>query len=134
MGRVLTANRGLDTPDLDAPAHIPADSKVLADGVDAALGRLPWAMAADSVLIPTAAANSSVLTVTFPASRFSVPPLMQVSLLGSPGGSANYVPRVVSRTSASAVIGIWDADGTNITVACTLMWTAVQMTSTTAAG
>ena len=129
MGRVTTTNRGLDVPDLDAAANIPADFLTLANGADGALGRLPWAMAANSVTVPTAAANSSQVTVTFPVDLFNGPPMVTVSILGAPGGSANYVPRVVSRTSASAVIGIWDADGTNITVACTLMWIAVQSVS-----
>ena len=40
MGRVTTANRGYDVPDLDAAANIPADFLTLANGVDANVAAL----------------------------------------------------------------------------------------------
>lgn len=125
---------GWPYPASTATPDPPRDIKALADRLDAVL---PAAMAAGLAAVPANATGpTSTVAVTFPVGRFTVPPIVVVSLVGSTGGTQRYVPRVHAGPTASGfTAGVWASETTNnITNATTVSWQAVQMDAASAAG
>jgi hypothetical protein len=93
--------------------------------------KLPYAMAAGTANSTTgalAAGSAATVNVTYPTSRFSVAPIIQAW-----SASNRYIVSATTNTAGSAVLSVRnvsDAAGSDATV----YWTAVQMTSGTAAG
>lgn len=94
---------------------------------------IPARFAAGQASIPSAAATSSTVTVTFPTNRFDVAPIVIVIPYSGPV-LGNRQIRVTSRTATQAVLAVHTSDGANITTAQTVYWIAVQMTGTAAEG
>jgi hypothetical protein len=86
----------------------------------------PFRNSAGSVTTSTAGA----VTVTFPVGRFTVAPIINAA--NATGSAAATMPYISSPTAASFGISLFNVSGTR--VAQLAHWTAVQMTSTTAAG
>jgi hypothetical protein len=117
-----------------ATPDVPRDIKALADKLDAVA---PTAQAAGLASVPANASGAtSTVAVTFPVGRFTVPPIVTVSLYGSTGGTQRYVPRVHTPPTASGfTAGIWASETTNnITNPMSVGWQAVQMDAASAAG
>jgi hypothetical protein len=117
-----------------ATPDVPRDIKALADRLDAVA---PMAMAAGVAAVPANATNpQSTVAVTFPVGRFTVAPIVVVSLVGSTGGTQRYVTRVHAGPTASGfTAGVWTSETTNnITNASNVAWQAVQMDAASAAG
>lgn len=102
------------------------------DALAALLALLPVRAAAGSVTVSLAAASSGSATITFPAGRFTVAPLLYVSLANT-GGGPQYVVRGVNSTTSGALAVVYNA-GLVATGSVLVNWFAVQMTETTAAG
>lgn len=85
-----------------------------------------WAQSAGSV---TTSASANV-TVTLPASRFTVAPIINVT--NATGANAVCMPYVASAAAGSFTLSLYTTAGARVAQLC--HWTAVQMTSTTAAG
>ena len=83
-------------------------------------------LATGNIAISVAGAGATV-NVTFPAGRFTAPPVVLVSRSGS--GLAKYVPYVASVTSSGCVLGLYAGDGTTGNASSTLSWIAVQTQS-----
>jgi hypothetical protein len=103
---------------------------------DITASSMPLRMAAGtySTSQSTAAANGT-LSVTLPASRFSVAPLVTITIASAQGGTAKIVPRH-SGVTTSAFQAYWytgDAATTTFS-SVTFHYIAIQMTSSTAAG
>lgn len=64
-----------------------------------------------SVLVSINAAPSGTASVTFPAGRFSAPPVVFLSKQG--GGMAKYVPYAVNVTATGMDVGLYAGDGTS---------------------
>jgi len=98
----------------------------------------PFAQAAGSVsLAGTAVVAGGVasVAVTFPTGRFTVNPLVQVTMASAPGGSYYLVARITMTSPTAGNIYLMNAGTAAATwAAMTINWSAVQMTSTTAAG
>ena len=75
----------------------------------------------------TVAGNSGTVAVTFPAGRFTAPPVVLVSR--STAGLAKYVPYVESVTATGCVLGLYAGDGTAGSGSSKLSWIAVQTQS-----
>lgn len=136
---MATANYGWTTPTLGSSNNVPADLLSLASQVDTTvkslMARLPHSMAAGSI---KAGQKTAIYThtVTFPAGRFSVPPIVTATI-DNPASGTNQLQVVVGTvTAASAEIIFLVAPGGAWTggLWCTATWTAVQMKSTTAEG
>lgn len=101
---------------------------------------LPFTQAAGSVGLAGAAVaptNSVNTGITFPTGRFSVPPLVQATIagVGGTGNSGNLVVRAVVSSTTAATIYLFNAGDTAATWSTlSINWSAVQMTSTSAAG
>lgn len=93
--------------------------------------KLPFAMAVGTATTTTGAlatAAQATATVTFPASRFAVPPVVLAWT-----GSQRYNAAVSTATAGSATIivrNVSDASGTDVTI----YYQAIQMTPGTAVG
>lgn len=87
---------------------------------------IPYKNAAGTATTSTSAA----VTVTLPSGRFNVAPIINAANVS--GSSAAAMPYVSSVTASSFGISLYNVSGTRI--AQNVHWTAVQMTSTTAAG
>ena len=101
-------------------------------------GELPFAMAAGSVTKSLTNGNSTdTQAVTFPVGRFAQPPIVTVTNVGGTGSSACIVQANAAPTTSGFTILIAhkDVGGTFSSGWSVLLhWTAVQMTSTAAAG
>jgi hypothetical protein len=91
---------------------------------------LPYAMAAGSVSITPVANTPTSAAITFPAGRFTVPPIVTVTASSTVPGSNVMEVSAASVTATGALIYIYRTNISNTTV----YWSAVQMTSTSAAG
>jgi hypothetical protein len=93
---------------------------------------LPFDMAGGLVTVPgpSPAAPSSSVAVTFPASRFSVAPIVTTNNITS----VNIMPSASSVTSTGFTMNVRHVDNTNFTLAQNTRYIAIQMTSTTAEG
>lgn len=94
----------------------------------------PHAEAAGSVSVTVTAASSGATAVTFPTGRFSVTPLVTISLVDPATGSARLVPRVTSPTSTGFTATVLTGDNSITTSTVTLHWHAKQMLFAAAAG
>ena len=83
-------------------------------------------LATGTIAITVSGAGGTV-PVTFPAGRFTAPPVVLVSR--STNGLAKYVPYVASVTSSGCVLGLYAGDGTTGSGSSTLSWIAVQTQS-----
>jgi hypothetical protein len=92
---------------------------------------VPWAMAAGSVVVNLSAANSGTTAVTFPAGRFSAVPIVTATMAA---GSASYVAGVGSVTASGFNAIAFQKDTATGTVALTVHWHAIQMTSSSGGG
>lgn len=85
-----------------------------------------WAQAAGTVTTST----SGNVTVTLPASRFTVGPIVNVTSVA--GSNAVCMPYVATVNASAITLSLYTTAGAR--VAQQVHWTAAQMTSTTAAG
>lgn len=100
----------------------------------------PFAMASGFATISVGSGgNFNSVAITFPAGRFitGVVPVVTVSISNAPGGSQKFVPRSYSQSATGATIGVYSGDFPGYSpnaFTVQVAWTAIQMTSTTAAG
>ena len=80
-------------------------------------------LATGTIAISVVGAGGTV-GVTFPAGRFTAPPVVLVSR--STATLAKYIPYVVSVTSSGCVLGLYAGDGTTGSASSTLSWVAIQ--------
>ena len=80
-------------------------------------------LATGTIAITVTGAGGTV-NVTFPAGRFTAPPVVLVSR--STSALAKYVPYVASVTSSGCVLGLYAGDGTTGAASSTLSWVAIQ--------
>jgi hypothetical protein len=105
-----------------------------APGVDDFPGT-PFAMAAGSTTISLAAVAFNSVAISFPAGRFSQPPIVTVTKSGVPAGEQKLIPVSTTITTSGCSLRVDSGDGTAVTVTgLGLHWVAVQMISTNAAG
>lgn len=111
----------------DNVADYPVTSQALANFADAAV---PYAQAAGQATV-TLASGTGTVAVTFPASRFSVAPLVQATKSSGNGATIPVVPYVGSITTTGFTLGC--AGGT---YAGSVLhnWQAVQMLTSAAPG
>ena len=104
--------------------------------IAAAAAKAPYAMAAGTATINLSAASSGSTspTISYPASRFSVAPIVQVTKVDTSGQAITLVPMVTSNSSTGMTITLYSTTGATLTVACTVHWTAIQMASGSASG
>ena len=81
-------------------------------------------IATGNTAITVAGAAGATVNVTFPAGRFTAPPVVLVSR--STAGLAKYVPYVASVTATGCVLGLYSGDGTTSNASSTLSWVAIQ--------
>jgi hypothetical protein len=75
----------------------------------------------------------NTVAVTFPAGRFSVPPLVFVTK--NYASSPKDTPYAISVTTSGFTLGVYSGDGSAGTAATSpIFWEAIQMTATAAAG
>ena len=86
---------------------------------------LPYAMESGTVT------GTGSATINFTAGRFSVAPLVFLTVVS--GSNAATSASLGTVTTSSAPVSIWSGS-TASTSSRTINWTAVQMTSSTAAG
>lgn len=94
----------------------------------------PFAMASGFVTVTLTAATTATNTGTYPTGRFTVAPLVQLTKLSAAGAAALLIPMMTANSPTGLTVGLWDAASVARTVAVNVHWTAVQMTSTSAAG
>lgn len=92
----------------------------------------PFAVAAGSVTVSMSSSVSGTATVTFPASRFSVAPIVQLTKQSAAGPATLLVPMVTAVSSSGCTVGLYGPSA--VTVDVPVHWTATQMTSSAAAG
>jgi hypothetical protein len=96
---------------------------------------VPFAMAAGKSTFNMVAVASAAVTITFPASRFSVAPVVTFSVYRVTSASAEvYAMRMNTLTSSGVQLVLVTRSAGAITETVEFNWTAIQMTSTTAAG
>lgn len=108
-------------------------------GSSAAKVQQPFAMAAGQVSFTTMSNVSpwSRVWAAFPPGRFTVPPLVQVTMAGSNGGSNAFVARASfgDSTASGTYIYLYPVTGSiTISGAFLVNWQAVQMRPGSAAG
>lgn len=103
----------------------------LANKLEAAV---PQAVAAGTATITLTATSSATTTISYPTSRFSVAPMIQVTKVSGAGSAIPLVPMVTANSSTGATIGLYHPSGTNVSVAVVVHWVAIQMTTSTANG
>jgi hypothetical protein len=100
----------------------------------------PYAQAAglvtnfsDGALAPGSGANH--VTLTFPAGRFSVAPVVLLTFQSIPANTIYLDPRVSTITATSCEIYIYNTGTTTVAYSgLHVAWTATQMTPSSAAG
>lgn len=91
----------------------------------------PFAEATGSVVVSVTSSTVGTATVTLPAGRFTVTPIIEAIVTGSSVWMA-YLPGTASESSFS--VGVRQVQGTATTASVTVLWTARQMTATSASG
>ena len=149
-----TTNFGFETPDdTDLVKDGALAMRTLGDDIDERFGNVatypnqivnvvsgvsrpvPYATAAGKSSVNMVAVNNTSVTVTFPASRFSVAPVVSFSINRVTSSSAEtYATRMQSLTSSSVLLTMITRTATAITETVEFNWIAMQVTSTTAAG
>lgn len=120
----------------DPVADYPTTSQALATLLEA---KVPAAVAAGSLLITAGAlpaGSGYTAVVTFPVGRFTIAPIVLVTLGdGSAGGTTMLVPRNKAITPTSVTVGLYNAS-TVASGAYSLQvpWLAVQMLAAAAPG
>ena len=94
-------------------------------------GGVPFRYAQGTVNVTVSGAGGTA-SVTFPASRFTVAPMIQVTK--SSAAAAKYVPYYTSVTASGCTVGLYAGDGSSASVTQPVTWTAMQMLSGAAAG
>jgi len=120
------------------------DTLVVKNGVWVATNALPYSMAAGQYLCPalsiTAGGNSGAMYVNFTTdsnltlnleSKFSISPIVTLTIGNGPGGSIYLVPRVVGVNTGAFNIYLYNVGAATATVAAGMIinWTAIQMTT-----
>lgn len=100
----------------------------------AGIGAGPYAMAAGSVGISLAAAAFGSATVTFPASRFTVAPIVMITQTSLPASSGTLIPKLTGTSTSGFTAYAYTGAGNTVTTSATFQWIAVQMTAATAEG
>ncbi len=105
----------------------------------AAVPRPPFAQAAGIVggfsAGSQAPGTGSASSVTFPAGRFSLAPIVSATLQGGPGGTGNLTTRAVGVTATGFDLYVYNAGASAATYSgLSVGWSAVQMKSSAAAG
>jgi hypothetical protein len=93
-------------------------------------GNGPFAMSSGNVTITPPSASYGLVSITFPTSRFTIAPLVQVSLSSAVGGTQRLVPRANAITTSGCDIYCYTGDATTWSTGNQVVnWLAVQMTS-----
>lgn len=121
------------------PYVLGADSADTIDDTSLALANkleavVPYAMSAGTVSVTLTAASTGTATVTFPTSRFTVAPIVNVTKNSASGSATALVPMIYNVTSTGMTVGLYHPAGTTVTVTVTVNWWAVQMTTAAANG
>ena len=95
---------------------------------------IPFRVAGGTVGVNLTAQASNFSAVTFPVGRFTVAPLVLVSMVSAPGGSAKFVPRTLNATTAGVSVYVYTGDQSTQTGGVTVAWLAVEMLPGVAAG
>lgn len=151
--RCWAGNGGVIAADLLARGYLARPgAEVLIDGAkwhyqpvgngvwDWARESAPFAQASGVVTVSVLkGGNFGSSQIVFPGGRFTIPPIVTISINNGPGGSQSFIPRTynasTSGTTAALYAGGWEANSSAPNAfGCTLAWTAVQMTATSAAG
>lgn len=117
-----------------------SDSASTIDDISAALANtlelyVPFRMAAGTGSLSISNANSANVQVNFPASRFTVAPIVVCSLTGAPSGSQKITVRALNATTSKVDIYFYTGDNTNVTATgVTFAWWAVQYLTNNASG
>jgi hypothetical protein len=94
-----------------------------------------YSMAAGNAQVTVSAATSASVSITYPANRFTVTPVLTFTPTRISSNSAvSFSVRVIGANSTGATLTVEHRDGSNITETIEFDWIAVQMTSTTANG
>ncbi len=115
---------GTDTADT-----IDDTSLALANKLEAVV---PFAMSSGTVNVTLTASTSGTATVTFPAGRFSVAPLVQLTKNSSNAAASLTIPMVTAVSASSMTVALYATATQTVTVA--VHWWAVQMTTAAANG
>jgi len=91
---------------------------------------VPFSKAAGRVAVPVNAAVLGTAAVTFPAGRFTQPPIMNANITSH----SNFYAVATAVTASGFTANARNADNTPLTATIQFDWTAVQMTSAAAAG
>lgn len=98
----------------------------------------PWEMENGEVTVSGSSVVSGGFTtspVVFDEDRFTVAPLVIVSLTNAPAGTAMCVPRAFTPTAAGFSLLVFNAGATTLSWSgLTVAWWAVQMTEGSATG
>ena len=86
---------------------------------------LPYAMESGTVT------GTGTATINFTSGRFSTPPIVLLTVVS--GNNTATSATLGTVTSSTAPVNIWTGTSAS-TTSKTIHWTAIQMTSTTAAG
>lgn len=133
-----TTGRGYVYPSSAGHTRLWEHLQALAESVDfdlaAVLAKIPVRMAADSVNVTLTGQSQNFAPITFPVDRFTVAPLVVVSLISAPGGTQKFVPRCINITNAGANVYCYTGDATMATGTVAVAWIAIQMTESAAAG
>jgi hypothetical protein len=99
-------------------------------------GAIPHAMASGTFTWSmTTATNVTVTPVNFPASRFSVAPIVTCTQNSAGANTSKIIVRAFNITTSKFDANMSTGDASALSVASeTIGWTAIQMTPTTAAG
>lgn len=119
------------------PAGVPSMADIqnaIDDAVLAATQYTAYREAAGQQGITITAATFATVALTFPAGRFTVPPLVTATIATAPGGSAKLIPRVTAVTTTGAALYVYTGDGSSATASVSIAWHATQMTPASAAG
>ena len=106
----------------------------LKDWIKARWARNPYSTAAGKIAAGQRTGTSYTHRVTFPVGRFSVAPVVTISIDNAAGGFQPLQAVVQTTTKDYADIVFARASGNLAATWCTATWIAVQMTSTTAEG
>ncbi len=95
-------------------------------------GRLPFAIASGTVTITLASQAGNSQSVTFPAGRFSTPPIVMATKQA--GTLAKASVYAVGVTASGCSIGLYQGDGTSTSGSVQVGWIAIQMLPAAAEG
>lgn len=91
----------------------------------------PWREAAGIAQFPMVNGTGEWVTVAFPPGRFTLPPIVVVSVTSGAGAANGTTPRFVVDSASSGRVHV---RGNSQTVTIPVAWHAIQMTPTSAEG